>query len=372
MGIVLDNVTKAYGGHLALKGVSLEIDDGDFAAILGPAGSGKTSLLRIMAGIERPDQGRIFFDGKDVTKVPVQKRQVSFVYQQFVNYPSMTLYENIASPLRVSGRSLTKAEIDKKVRANAGLLGISDVLHHYPEEVSGGERQRCALARALTKEARFIFLDEPLTNLDYKLREELRGELKRVFRSQGGAVVYATPEPVDALSMGTHAGVLHQGEILQYGPAEDVYENPACVEVGAYFSYPAMNLFDCEVEDEDGRLYLRVSSALRIDVSGLRNRLDARRYVMGIRAHALSTIRESEALIPLKATVELSEVVGSDTELHLRHLDLRLIVLMQNVMRYGIGEEIEVYVDPKQLYLFDKESRRFVAKTSKNAKTGDE
>lgn len=364
MGIIVENVTQAYGGTVALDNVSLEIDDGDFAALLGPTGAGKTSLLRIMAGIERPGKGRVYFDGQDVTNVPVQKRSVSFVYQQFVNYPSMTLYENIASPLRVSRKRLSRTEIDNRVRTNAELLGIGGVLHHYPEEVSGGERQRCALARALTKEARFIFLDEPLTNLDYKLREELRGELKHIFRSKGGVIVYATPEPVDALSMATHVAVLHQGSILQYGLADEVYRNPACVEVGAYFSYPAMNLFDCEVRRENGGVYLRVSEGLEIDVSRMGHRLEAKSYVVGIRAHALSTVRESDAMIPVNATVELSEVVGSDTELHLTHRGIRLIVLMQKVVSYGIGEEIEVYLDPQQLYLFDTESRKLVAKTS--------
>ena len=362
MGILVENVTKVFKGKPFLKNITLEINDGDFVTLLGPTGAGKTTLMRIMAGIERPDSGRIYYDDKDVTDVSVQRREIAMVYQQFINYPSMTIYENIASPLRVSKKHYPKDEIDRRVRATAELMGITRVLDHYPEEVSGGQKQRTAIARALVKGTKFVFLDEPLVNLDYKLREELRGELKRIFRSKGGVVVYATPEPVDALAMGTHVGYMQDGQILQYGPVQEVYHYPQYIDVGSYFSYPTMNMFESKLISDNEHCYLQASDELKVDVTPLRNQLDKKDYILGIHAHALSTTKDAKHTLPIKARVELSEVVGSDTELHLTHKSFRLIVLMQKFVSYEIGEEIDVYLDPARFFIYEKASRQLVAK----------
>jgi glycerol transport system ATP-binding protein len=363
MGILVENVTKRFQGKPFLNNISLAINDGDFVTLLGPTGAGKTTLMRIMAGIEQPNSGKVYYDNQDVTDMPVQRRNIAMVYQQFINYPSMTIYDNIASPLRVAKAKHSREEIDRKVKETAELMGLSGVLEHYPQEVSGGQQQRTAIARALSKGTKFMFLDEPLVNLDYKLREELRGELKRIFRSQGGAVVYATPEPVDALSMATHVAYMQDGEILQFGPVRDVYHNPQSIDVGAYFSHPTMNMFDCRLVSQNGRVALQASEELTLDVTPLRDQLDKQEYVLGIHAHALSTIPDDKHTLPIKANVELSEVVGSDTELHLSHQQFRLIVLMQKFVSYEIGEEIEVYLDPDRFFIYEKDSRQLVAKT---------
>lgn len=188
MSYVLENISKYYRGESFINDVTLEIKDGDFVTLLGRTGSGKTTLLRILAGIERPDKGRVLQDGVDITNVPVQKRNVAMVYQQFINYPSFTVYENIASPLRVSGKKYSEQEIDKRVRETAELLNISHILNHLPEEVSGGQQQRTAIARALVKDVSLIILDEPLANLDYKLREELRESLKEYLKEEKDAL----------------------------------------------------------------------------------------------------------------------------------------------------------------------------------------
>jgi len=174
-------------------------------------------LLRIIAGLERPDKGkgRVFYDDVDVTDIPVRERNIAMVYQDFINYPSMTVYENIASPLRVSKNKLTGKEIDKKVKEVADLLNLSDLFKHYPSETSGGQQQRIAIARALVKDTKYVFLDEPLANLDYKLREELRGQLKETFSNSKGIIIYATADPLDALILSSHVGFLHHGKILQ-------------------------------------------------------------------------------------------------------------------------------------------------------------
>lgn len=363
MGIGVFNVEKSYEATAALTDVSMEVEDGAFVTLLGATGAGKTSLLRIMAGIERPDKGRVYYDGRDVTDISVQKRNVAMVYQEFVNYPSMTIYENIASPLRVSKTRYSKADIDKKVRYHAEILGLSGVLKHYPEEVSGGQKQRTAIARALIKDTRFIFLDEPLANLDYKLREELRGELKTLLTHKGGAVVYATPEPVDALSMSTHVAYFQEGRLFQYGPLEEVYRYPEYVDVGAYFSYPTMNIMEATVISDQGKTFLGISDEIKIDITQYRDSLDAQKYLVGIRAYNLYTRQISQGLIPFTATVEIAEELGSDTELHLRHQDIVFVVLVQEVARFSSGTQMTVYLDPSRLFLFDAETRRLVLKT---------
>ncbi len=367
MGITVENISKSYNGKTALQRTSFELHDGNFTTLLGATGSGKTTLLRIMAGVENPDAGRILYDGKDMARVPVRDRPIAMVYQQFVNYPSLTVYENIASPLRVSREKPARAEIEKRVTEAADLLGIRDVLQHRPGEVSGGQQQRTAIARALVKRAKYIFLDEPLANLDFKLREELRGELKRLFRTSGGAVLYATPEPVDALSMATHVGMMSEGRLLQYGPAREVYTRPNSVGVGEYFSYPTMNIVEATLELRDDTPRIRISETLIAEAPSLSSVLKPGRYRVGFRAHALDVVRKQDSDLPLRATVELSEVVGSDTEVHALHQGNRLTVLTEQIHVFDIGEEIDLFLDARELFLFDPDTDTLVAKTTSRA-----
>jgi len=365
MGIVIENLSKKHQGYYKIENLNLEVNDGDFTVLLAPTGSGKTTLLRLLAGIEKPTSGKIYFDGVDVTDVTPQKRNIAMVYQQFVNYPSFTIYENIASPLRVSKTKYSEKEIDKRVRDNAALLGISHILSHLPEHVSGGQKQRTALARALAKGTKYVFLDEPLANLDYKLREELRVELKQIFRKKGGAIVYATPEPIDALGMASHVGFMHEGRILQYGPVKEIYFNPKFVEVGKYFSHPTMNILEGKKIVENDRIYLQVTSQFKIDVTQLKNILVKDHYMLGVHAHTI-LIKPKETYIKIEGVVQLSESVGSDTELHLDHQGQSLVVLVQDVIRYELGQVVSLYVDPKSFYIFDPDSTELCGKTSIN------
>jgi len=364
MGIKVDNISKSFEGRIILENISFEVNDGDFATLLAPTGEGKTTLLRILAGVERPDTGRIYYDGNDVTDLSVQKRNIAMVYQWFVNYPSMTVYENIATPLQAVRPKLPQTEIDSRVKETAALLKIDQLMDHYPSEISGGQQQRLAIARAMVKKADYIFLDEPLTNLDYKLQEELRVELKNIFTErQRGAVVFATPQPIEALSLSTKVGFLHQGRLLQYGTVGEVYHRPNSVAVGAYFSHPTMNIFECRLTSENGRLWLKATDQLKVAVDQFKDLLTNDRYLLGIRAHALSTSREIEDMIPITAKVELGEVVGSDTELHLNHEGISLIALLQGLGSYDIGRDIEVYLYPDRFFIFEASSGKGIART---------
>ena len=220
----LDRVSKRAGASLHINDVSLKLEKGSLNVLLGPTLSGKTSLMRLMAGLDRPTSGRVLVDGKSVTGVSVRQRNVAMVYQQFINYPAMTVYDNIASPLRLQGAS--KADIHSKVHEAAELLKLTEFLDRTPLNLSGGQQQRTALARALVKGAELVLLDEPLANLDYKLREELRVELPRLFAETGAVFVYATTEPHEALLLGGKTITLHEGAVTQFGPTIDVYNQP--------------------------------------------------------------------------------------------------------------------------------------------------
>jgi glycerol transport system ATP-binding protein len=195
--------------------------------------------MRLMAGLESPSTGEIRFNGVDVRGIPVQKRDVAMVYQQFINYPSLTVYENIASPLRVAG--LDKNTIKQRVHEAADLLRLGDYLQRLPADLSGGQQQRTALARALVKQAKLVLLDEPLANLDYKLREELRRELPAIFAKTGAILVYASTEPSEALLLGGNTATLHEGGITQFGPAIEVFQRPVDLQTARIFSDPPLN-----------------------------------------------------------------------------------------------------------------------------------
>ncbi len=364
MGIVVENVSKSFEGKKVLDNVSFEAKDGDFVTFLGPTGEGKTTLLRIVAGIETPDEGRILFNDKDVTQVPVQKRNIAMVYQWFVNYPSMTVFENIASPLRAMGKKVSAGDLKERVMDTAKLLKIDELIDHYPSEISGGQQQRLAIARALVKDADFIFLDEPLTNLDYKLQEELRIEMKNIFKQKSkGCVLFATPQPFEALTLSDTVGFMHQGRLLQYGDVDTVYHSPEWVEVGAYFSHPGMNIFNCDLVKTDNQLRLKASKELQFNVSHLKDQLRADKYIIGIRAHFLSTHKNDGAIIPFKGIVELDEVVGSNTELHINHNGIPLVALLEGVGKFDQGSEITVYLNPERVFIFDIKTRRLITRT---------
>ncbi len=211
MSVTLEHVTRTVDGIPTIRDVSLTLERGTLSVLLGPTLSGKTSIMRLLAGLDKPTTGRVLVDGKDVTGVDVRQRSVAMVYQQFINYPSLTVYENIASPLRVQGKP--RAEIEKRVQEAAQLLKLEPYLNRTPLQLSGGQQQRTAIARALVKGADLVLLDEPLANLDYKLREELRTELPRIFEASGAIFVYATTEPSEALLLGGDTVCMWEGEV---------------------------------------------------------------------------------------------------------------------------------------------------------------
>ncbi|MCR9169826.1 MAG: ABC transporter ATP-binding protein, partial [Rhodobacteraceae bacterium] len=238
MTLELKGVSKVVEGQTHIYPTDLTLEKGTMNVLLGPTLSGKTSLMRLMAGLDVPATGQIIWQGKDVTGMRVQDRKVAMVYQQFINYPSMTVYDNIASPMKLMG--VDRAEIDRRVRDTAELMKLTPMLNRKPLELSGGQQQRCALARALVKNAGLVLLDEPLANLDYKLREELRIEIPKIFEESGSIFVYATTEPEEALLLGGNTATLWEGRVTQFGLTPDVYRQPVDATTARVFSDPPM------------------------------------------------------------------------------------------------------------------------------------
>src|ERR1700752_3733586 len=275
MGVTLDHVTRTVDGMETIRDVSLTLERGTLAVLLGPTLSGKTSIMRLLAGLDKPAKGRVLVDSKDVTGIDVRRRSVAMVYQQFINYPSFTVYENIASPLRVQGKP--KAEIEKRVQEAAQLLKLEPYLDRMPLQLSGGQQQRTAIARALVKGADLVLLDEPLANLDYKLREELRTELPRIFEASGAIFVYATTEPSEALLLGGRTVCMWEGQILQAGETPNVYRHPETLRVAQVFSDPPLNTV--AIEKKDGSV--EYAGGVQAPASGLYATLSDGAYRVG-------------------------------------------------------------------------------------------
>lgn len=351
MELVLDNISRVVSGEPYLVPTSMTLRPGAVNVLLGPTLAGKTSLLRLMAGLDHPTTGRILVDGQDVTSMPVQKRDVAMVYQQFINYPTMTVYENIASPLRVL--RLPRAEIDARVQEAARLLKLSPMLQRLPSEISGGQQQRTAIARALVKQAKLVLMDEPLANLDYKLREELRDELPRIFTAAGSIFVYATTEPTEALLLGGNTVAMHEGQVVQFGPTADLYHRPANLTAARVFSDPPLNCIGAIRT----RAEFQLDIGTNLPMTAVLNRLPEGRYTVGVRAHNLLLDRPHADCLALPAIVAVSEITGSESYVHVDVGEQRWVALSAGVRRYEPGQKIDVFLDPRRLFAFAEDGR---------------
>lgn len=347
----LKGVSKKPGGELHLADISLRLEKGTLNVLLGPTLSGKTSLMRIMAGLDRPTEGEVWNDGRDVTGVAVQKRDVAMVYQQFINYPTLTVYENIASPMRISGAD--KATIDREVRRAADLLKLGPYLDRTPLNLSGGQQQRTALARAIVKNAGLVLLDEPLANLDYKLREELRAELPKIFEASGAIFVYATTEPSEALLLGGNTATLHEGRVTQFGPTVDVFRNPVDLITAQTFSDPPMNTIT--MRKKGGHFVLE--GAADIPVPAAFSDIAEDIYTLGFRPHHLSLQPPGGQSIPLTAKVSVTEITGSESFVHLHYADERWVMLTPGIHNIESDRSLEVHLDTRHLMVFDRHGR---------------
>jgi glycerol transport system ATP-binding protein len=348
----LDHIGFDVGGVRAIDDVCLTFEPASLNVLLGPTLAGKTTIMRIMAGLDQPTTGRLLLDGQDVTGTPVRKRSVAMVYQQFINYPSLTVYENIASPLRVEG--VAKAEIDARVREAARVLRLENFLKRMPGQLSGGQQQRTAIARALVKRAGLVLLDEPLANLDYKLREELREELPRIFSQTGAILIYATTEPSEALLLGGSTITLSEGRVTQFGPTSKVYRDPIHIDAARVFSDPPLN--ELPVAKQDGMITAHQRGSLgRVDV--LSHRPDGA-YRLAFRADAASVGPTATGELNFSGTVLVTEISGSESFVHVDVGVGTWVCLVSGVHEWVPGRTVTVNIDPTRVFAFDSSGRR--------------
>jgi len=349
MSLELKNVKKKIGLATHIYTTDLKLEKNTINILLGPTLSGKTTLMQIMAGLDKPTSGEIWFNEKNVTGMKVQKRNVSMVYQQFINYPNFTVYENIASPLKITG--VSSDEIKQRVGKVAELLKLSGMLNKKPNELSGGQQQRTALARALVKDSDLILLDEPLANLDFKLREELREELPRLFEDRDCIVVYATTEPSEALLLGGNTVTLHEGNVIQYGKTLDVYNKPNSLLSAQVFSDPPMNITKIKkMGDSCSFLDGSVNWKSKINIKD-------GEYKVGIRPHNITTYKEGNNSLEIKGKVLISELSGSESLIHFTKGDLSWVSLSNGVFQKNVGDEMNLYMNADEFIYFDDNER---------------
>src|SRR3954469_24153529 len=325
MSLVLESVRKDVGAETHIRDVSLTLENRVINVLLGQTQSGKTSLMRLMAGLDRPSGGRIVMDGRDVTRVPLRRRSVAMVYQQFINYPFLSVFENIASPLRVA--RVRPREIEARVHEAARLLKLEPYLDRSPLQLSGGQQQRTAIARALVKRAGLVLLDEPLANLDYKLREELREELPRLFAASDAVFVYATTDPAEALLLGGNTATLFKGRITQFGPTAQVYRRPDDLVTAHVFSDPPLNT----IPGFKSGLMVTLDTGENMRATGAFATVPDGRYTVAFRAHHLALEPPVEDSIAIPAVVSVAEITGSESFIHLDAGEHRFVAQVPGV-----------------------------------------
>ena len=345
MSLTFENISFTVDGERHIYETNMTFKKSTMNVLLGATLSGKTTLMRLMAGLEKPTTGRLLWNGEDVTGKRVQERDIAFIYQQFINYPTLSVYENIASPLRVMKKS--NAEIDEKVKNWAALMKLTPFLDRRPLELSGGQQQRCALARALIKEAGLVLMDEPLANLDYKLREELREEIPKIFEQSGAIFIYATTEPEEALLLGGNTATIHEGRVTQFGNTSSLYHNPKNTTTAGIFSNPPMNFLNFNKSNDkvifaDGTITTAIENIPNGD------------FIAGFRSNHLELSDKNKKAIKFDTTLVTTEITGSETYLHMHHHDKKWVALVHGVHELPLGENISVYLDPAHIFIFDQ------------------
>ena len=344
MNLIGKNITYKPDNQFHLKDVSFDFKKGNLYTILGRTLSGKTTFLKTIAGLLTPDIGELSFEDKDFRKIPVWERNVAMVYQQFINYPHLNVYENIIFPLKQ--RKLSEEQIKIDVEDALKTVGLVGFENRKIQELSGGQQQRVALARSLAKKAKILLLDEPLVNLDYKLREQLREEFKRIFSeglSQDTILIYSTTDPQEVMELNGEVIVLDEGKVLQKGAAKEIFENPKNLKVAEISNDPPMNIFK-GIKSSNELNFQNIS----INLPAYFKNLEDQNYYFGIRASEIKLDNKGEEF-----EIELAEISGSETLLHLKRGDSKIIALIEEVMNFKIHEKVKVKFNENKFYVFN-------------------
>jgi len=345
MNLVAENLNYKPDDQFHLNEVSFNFKKGNIYTILGRTLSGKTTLLKTIAGLLTPDSGSMKFEDRDFLKVPVWERNIAMVYQQFINYPHLNVYENVAFPLKQ--RKIDNHEINDVVLKSLKSVGLEGYESRKIQELSGGQQQRVSLARSLVKNAKILLLDEPLVNLDYKLREQLREEFKNIFSqglSEESIVIFSTTDPREAMELNGEVIAIDEGKVLQVGPAKEIFENPKTLKVAEISNDPPMNILNANIDSNKIKF-----EGIEIDAPNHLSNLKDKNFNLGIRA---SDILLSDSGFEFE--VELAEISGSETLLHLKRGDVKIITSIEEVMNFNINDKVKINFDTKKVYAFNE------------------
>ncbi|MEM2123645.1 MAG: ABC transporter ATP-binding protein [Candidatus Bathyarchaeia archaeon] len=354
VSITLDHVTKLYKGNIrAVDDISIEISEGLVVALLGPSGCGKTTTLRLIAGLEKPTNGKIYFDNLDVTKKDPKERNVAMVFQFPLLYSSISVYENIALPLKAG--KVPSTHVRKEVTRIADLLGIRDYLDYKPEKLDMGARQKVTIAKAIVRNPSVFLFDEPLTVVDPKTRVELRKTIKEIQMSLGRSMIYVTHDQTEALTLSDRIAVMNNGKILQYGTPDEIYSRPKTSFVGMFVGNPGMNLIECSLHESDGKLIITTEGGFQYDVSFLKSDIDRSRkkVLLGIRPEDIQISRDDKGI---KALCRHVVSVGNRAILHLDVYDRKVKAKVPIGTPISPGDIVLINIDNEKIKLFDAES----------------
>lgn len=348
--VELKKITKRFGAQTALNEVSFELHDGEFFVLLGPTGAGKTTTLRVIAGLTRQDEGSVLFDGQAIDGLTPSDRDVAFVFQQYSLYPTMSVFDNLAFPLRSPMRKTPEPELSNRVREAAEILRIGHLLDRKTGHLSGGEMQRVSIGRAIVRDPQLFLMDEPLSNLDAKLREALRIELQHIQKTRNSTTLFVTHDQVEALTMADRIAVLNQGHIVQIGTSHDIYDRPATVFVAQLVGTPRINLL--QAEREDGLLHVK-NSPIRLTLEGIKTDLPLN-CRLGIRPEDVHLDKDGE----FNGSCLLTEPLGVETVLHIVSGEQSLLCTQSGMTNWRIGDEIRFNIARERLHFFDQDGKR--------------
>ncbi|MGH8632922.1 MAG: ABC transporter ATP-binding protein [Burkholderiales bacterium] len=355
--LVLENLSRRFGSVEAVKDVSLSIHDREFVVFLGPSGCGKTTTLRMIAGLEEITSGKIYLDGRLLNDILPADRDIAMVFQNYALYPHMTVYENMAFGLKM--RRATKVDIKARVGRAADILAISHLLDRFPKELSGGQRQRVAVGRAIVRNPRVFLFDEPLSNLDAKLRAQTRVELLKLHRQLSATSVYVTHDQIEAMTMGDRIVIMLDGSVQQVGAPMDIYQKPANRYIAGFIGSPPMNFLSARLRSEGARLELRgqgLQIPLLADKAARLGRTPGEEVLLGIRPENLHLIPPAPACEPILAKIEIVEAIGSDIYLNFTQAGTPMTARVEATADIKIGQEVALYPDPERIHLFDPQS----------------
>ncbi len=362
--VTFDHVTKRFGNVVALNDVNLHIEDKEFLVLVGPSGCGKTTALRIIAGLEDVTEGNILIDGKVVNDVPPKDRDIAMVFQSYALYPHMTVFDNMAFGLKL--RKVPKDEIKRRVYAAAEMLGIQDLLDRYPKQLSGGQRQRVAVGRAIVRKPKVFLFDEPLSNLDAKLRVQTRAELSKLHKQLQTTFVYVTHDQVEAMTMADRIAVMNKGVIQQVDTPQKLYDEPANLFVAGFIGSPAMNFFPATLRQEEGRLYVD-AGAFTVEVPEDRKARYLgyvnRRVILGLRPEHMfhpDFLPKGVVPQPVEGLVEIIEPMGSEKFVYFRAGEHTFVARVDPRADYRLGERGVIVFDMARMHLFDPETEKAI------------